>query len=75
MADRKRAFGNRFAALLGNLRQPSLVVLLGVDGGRVDIIGGQVLSLRRQVGLPAGWLGNWVVPCAGLRSFGLSVES
>ena len=39
MADRQRAFRNRLVGLLGKLRQPRLVVLLGAGRGGVDISG------------------------------------
>ena len=75
MADRQPAVSHRLAAFLGNLRQPRLVVLLGVDGGWVDIISGQILSsqiLRRQIRPHAcrPGTGPCLAPACGLRARG-----
>ncbi|OIQ67457.1 hypothetical protein GALL_509640 [mine drainage metagenome] len=61
VADRKPAFSHRLAALLGNLGQPRLVVLLGVDNGRVDVITGQVLSVLGSQVLGSQVLGGQVL--------------
>ena len=65
MADRQRAFRHRLAGLLGEIRQPRLVVLLG--GGRrgIDIAAG-----RRQIRLPAEPVRNRLAPSAAPGCFG-----
>ena len=50
VADRERAFRHGLIGLLGSLRQPRLVVLVGGGHRGVEIGGGGVL--RRQVGVP-----------------------
>ena len=67
MADRERAFRDRLAGFLGNLRQPRLVVLLGGGGRGVDIIGG---VLRRQIRLACAPVRNRAAPSAGLVASG-----
>ena len=54
VADRERAFRHRLIGVLGNLRQPRLVILLGAGHGGIDIRGSRILCriLRRQVRLP-----------------------
>ena len=64
MADRQRAFGNRFAASSGDFRQARLVVLLGARMSR---------DRRRRRSGPAAAdpAGNPAAPCArGLRMVG-----
>src|SRR5579859_6147507 len=46
MSDRKRPLGDDLVAVLRDVRKPTLVLFIGIDRGRIDVAGHEVLRPR-----------------------------